>query len=381
MTSYGILLCIFLMGGASSLQFPPRRIRIVQGTPRPQPSVAPAPTPIKPIPARKPSLPNGPDEIMGLIGECFSHTQSGYEYQLCPFKNFTQRELEAPNPWSKPFWGMLGVFDGMSTDAAESGDRVFTGMRFEDGDKCGDTPRRASIDIACLTPPPLTGDGNACILDSVSEPETCVYSSMLRCESVCGAALTVPSGFNPAKAHHSIVDSGDHDLGETTTPAPSSSPSPRASSSAPAPSQSPASASVSMTAAELARAGFSPHTQQPPTATPRPPTSGATGRAADGPAARDPALQASAHGGEAGDVGGETVLAGHGDSGSTQAVAASAGPGAGTPHAAEAVTPLEALVAMARSLAAAAPRSALAEPAIRALQLWAADAKQGAGGE
>ncbi|KAA0167458.1 hypothetical protein FNF31_00897 [Cafeteria roenbergensis] len=221
MTLFGLVVCLLLLVGASSQPFPARRIRIVQGTPRPQPSVAAAPTPTKPVPAREPSAPNGPDAIMGLLGQCFTRTQSGYEYQLCPFKNFTQRELEAPNPWSRPFWGMLGLFDGMLISDGEDGGRIFSGMRFEDGDTCGSTPRRATIDIACLTPSPSAGGGSACVLDSVSEPETCVYTSLLRCEAACTADMSVPAGFNPAKPHPSVEDFVDQaaephsDLAET----------------------------------------------------------------------------------------------------------------------------------------------------------------------
>jgi hypothetical protein len=168
---------------------PTRVVKVVEGTPRPRPTPVAAPEAVKPTPARDPGPLAGPDAWLPLAGKCVSRSQGPYVYELCPFQNFTQRERNAPNSWTAPFWGILGVFDRVSTIPSGSTGRKFREMLFSDGDRCGADPRTASVALECLEG---EGDPEQCTLSYVEEPSTCVYSAIVHCRQLCGADLTVP---------------------------------------------------------------------------------------------------------------------------------------------------------------------------------------------
>jgi len=218
-----------------------RPIRIVDGTPRPRPTQIPSPTPIKPIPARDPAPANGPDVMEPLDGVCVDLDKDGYVYSLCPFHNFTQREQTAPNAWTRPFWGMLGVYSGMAVRGTGA-EREFTGMSFTDGDKCGSTPRTATVSIACKEMVEGEGGNVQCELSEVGEPETCVYSAVLSCRAFCGADLAVPPLWDPSappKATAAPVRSEPEAASVLPVPSASGASPARSPPPAPSPSRSP----------------------------------------------------------------------------------------------------------------------------------------------
>ncbi|KAL5496744.1 hypothetical protein EMCRGX_G013098 [Ephydatia muelleri] len=81
-----------------------------------------------------------PSHLFSLAGECFSTTEKGYKYTVCPFFNVTQKEMGAG--WNK-FEGVLGVWREWIIE-----NDTISGMQFVMGEKCGGTDREAMSGVS-----------------------------------------------------------------------------------------------------------------------------------------------------------------------------------------------------------------------------------------
>ena len=127
-----------------------------------------------------------------LHGECFSASIGSFKYNLCPFGAFTQdgRSLGRYAGWTKPeppqpelqqeqqqeqqavsATGGVAPVEPSASSATE-----VRRMRFEQGEPCNGTPRRASVLFVC---------GEVDKLEHVSEPSTCVYEARFATPSAC----------------------------------------------------------------------------------------------------------------------------------------------------------------------------------------------------
>jgi hypothetical protein len=59
----------------------------------------------EPTPSRPYDAFAGPEQYRGLVGQCFTTTSKGYQYQLCPFRNVTQKDIT--KTWNR-YYGLLG---------------------------------------------------------------------------------------------------------------------------------------------------------------------------------------------------------------------------------------------------------------------------------
>ena len=127
-----------------------------------------------------------------LHGECFSASIGSFKYNLCPFGTFTQdgRSLGRYAGWTKPEppqpelqqeqqqeQQAVSATGGVApvVPSASSATEVRR-MRFEQGEPCNGTPRRASVLFIC---------GEDDKLEHVSEPSTCVYEARFATPSAC----------------------------------------------------------------------------------------------------------------------------------------------------------------------------------------------------
>lgn len=149
-----------------------------------------------------------------LTGQCFSATvdekqlKGGtpnvvprtYDFRFCPFQNVTQHEPTYPE-WTRqerrrkhadpragdaeeaaevPVPTMLGVWESWAGDALYDQQRQAVWQRFDHGEVCAATNRErvTIVDIGC-------GDANA--VESVEEPEMCVYRLRFVTPAACDA--------------------------------------------------------------------------------------------------------------------------------------------------------------------------------------------------
>ncbi|XP_023266992.1 N-acetylglucosamine-1-phosphotransferase subunit gamma [Seriola lalandi dorsalis] len=127
---------------------------LAQGS-RLQPKVTPSPV-------------SGPVHLHRLAGKCFSHTESTYKYEFCPFHNITQHEQSFR--WNA-YSGILGIWQEW-----EIANNTFTGMWMRDGDTCASRNRETKVIFVCSASSKLA---------QVSEPSTCVYSLTFETPLVC----------------------------------------------------------------------------------------------------------------------------------------------------------------------------------------------------
>ena len=85
---------------------------------------------------------SGPRALRALAGKCFSCELGSYRYELCPFRNVTQTEVQAR--WGA-FSAVLGVYRGWGTD----GEGFYSHMRYGDGDFCGSKRRQVRVRVLC----------------------------------------------------------------------------------------------------------------------------------------------------------------------------------------------------------------------------------------
>ena len=114
-----------------------------------------------------------------LEGRCFSLTSGVFVYEFCPFANVTQRDAETGpliKPGAEPAQArLLGAFAALPRDAFPRR------MEFEGGELCGDTPRRASVALACA-------DAADDRLVAEAEPTMCAYTLEFATNLACDGA-------------------------------------------------------------------------------------------------------------------------------------------------------------------------------------------------
>jgi protein kinase C substrate 80K-H len=178
-------------------------------------AIALCPLPCMQVPttARPPSLPTGEEGIananqiiaeltpiaaleeefgasqqwFALHSECFSASIGSFKYSLCPFGTFTQdgrslgryagwTKLETP-PQEQQEQQAVSATGGVApVEPSASSATEPRRMRFEQGEPCNGTPRRASVLFVC---------GEDDKLEHVNEPSTCVYEARFATPSAC----------------------------------------------------------------------------------------------------------------------------------------------------------------------------------------------------
>ncbi|XP_071521964.1 N-acetylglucosamine-1-phosphotransferase subunit gamma-like [Panulirus ornatus] len=123
----------------------------------------------------KPANFSGPDHLKDLIGKCFKHRDSKYEYVFCPFQNITQEDIQA---YYEPYKGVLGVWADWVIK-----DNRFEMMNMIEGSFCGNGMHRATkVTLHC---------GATSELVSVTEPDKCRYLAKFETPEVCGENAVV----------------------------------------------------------------------------------------------------------------------------------------------------------------------------------------------
>lgn len=150
---------------AAAAAQPRTAIKLVPGTPTPSSPVTATATPTA---RRDPHPASAAPALLALSGRCFSATVGAYSYELCPFRNVTQRESNGA--WNA-FFGILGVFGSWPT--VDGGARYAAAQRYDDGTDCSLVKRRhTQVTLACDA-------GGLYRLTDIREPLTCEYSMTL----------------------------------------------------------------------------------------------------------------------------------------------------------------------------------------------------------
>lgn len=146
-------------------------VKLVRATPAPPAT----PTPVaRPVAFRSPAaLPAGPRALLPLAERCILGVFGRYTYEVCPFKNISQRDTS--------FHYFLGIWGGWKEDENSMGSgtskaAVGARMQFSDGCTCGGKRRQAVLTLTC---------GKDSILLDVSESPTCEYSLTLSSPEAC----------------------------------------------------------------------------------------------------------------------------------------------------------------------------------------------------
>ncbi|XP_043945480.1 N-acetylglucosamine-1-phosphotransferase subunit gamma isoform X2 [Protopterus annectens] len=119
-------------------------------------------------PRVEPSPVSGPLHLHRLSGKCFSHIETTYKYEFCPFHNITQHEQTFR--WNA-YSGILGIWQEWEIE-----NNTFVGMWMREGDSCGMKTRQTKVLLMC---------GRSNKLINVSEPTTCIYSVTFETPLVC----------------------------------------------------------------------------------------------------------------------------------------------------------------------------------------------------
>jgi len=174
------------------------RVKLIYDEPLPpsaSPSLTTTAVTTKPVPYREPRPIKWPPSLLNLSGSCFTLDPTPnhrYSYELCMFRNITQRD--SPSSWNS-FWGLLGLWD-----AWKPGSSNLVGL-FTDGTECGVTKQRrtAEVELTCSV-------GGAYVLKGVKEPHQCKYTMMFACPEACGLDLSgLDENFNASSVNSSTV--------------------------------------------------------------------------------------------------------------------------------------------------------------------------------
>lgn len=122
-----------------------------------------------------------------LHSECFSASIGSFKYSLCPFGTFTQdgrslgryagwTKLEPPQQEQQEQQAVSATGGVAPVEPSASSATEPRRMRFEQGEPCNGTPRRASVLFVC---------GEDDKLEHVNEPSTCVYEARFATPSAC----------------------------------------------------------------------------------------------------------------------------------------------------------------------------------------------------
>lgn len=169
--------------------FPRLPIKIVRGLP----SAAPVPSPIaRPVPFREAAAipPEELPRFKALLDVSVAADLSGYTYMLFPFRNISQKTT-TPTFGSSGFWGLLGLFEGQTTDRVTG---TIT-QRYTDGCPCpGGKRRKTIITLAC----PSDRSAPSYSLLNVREPRTCEYEAVLQAPEACDDFVAAPLSSAPS---------------------------------------------------------------------------------------------------------------------------------------------------------------------------------------
>ena len=139
-------------------------IKIIDTPPSFSTSSSPSSSPSS-IPLRSPAAYTGPDEFLPLLNTCISAVNASYRYEVCPFINITQRDVNnAKNVFH------LGVFGNMISSRESN---------YSDGGACNSLnpkPRSSVLRITCYE--------SLKLLD-IEEIKTCEYRMTLACPQGC----------------------------------------------------------------------------------------------------------------------------------------------------------------------------------------------------
>ena len=234
-----LLLLLLLLHPCAALP-----IRIVTGTPQPTAIAGRAPLP---APRRVPSpVPPG-DALAALDGRCFSLTQGGYSYEVCPWRNVTQRNAEGSvhallhvllGIWGAPealpaaapraaatvatIGGAVALPPTSAAPTAVAAAAVATVtrlQRYDDGCICIGAKRRTTlVSWVC---------GESHRVTEAREPVTCEYALSISAPEACEAAAT--------PAVEEVLVGGAPTAGTSPTPTQTGVPAPAAPAAPAAP--------------------------------------------------------------------------------------------------------------------------------------------------
>lgn len=106
-------------------------------------------------------------EFSVLYDQCFEYTDREYTYKLCAFEKVTQRPKNGGRETNLGSWGS---WSGPSQNP-------YSGMRYEDGEKCWNGPSRSTVvTIKCGLEHEVT---------SASEPNRCEYAMDFTTPTIC----------------------------------------------------------------------------------------------------------------------------------------------------------------------------------------------------
>lgn len=157
--------CLLLAAMVRSERLP---IKITTGTPNP------TPTPVKatpPEPRRVADPLTGPVVLQSLDGQCFRTNQGAYTYELCPFRNVTQRESSGAH---NTFWGILGLWGAWSPPSGTP--LTYSVQEYNDGTDCAGKRRFTHVTVSC---------GPEYKVADAREPKTCEYALNFQCPEAC----------------------------------------------------------------------------------------------------------------------------------------------------------------------------------------------------
>jgi len=165
-----VILLFFSTGAGADEEKELVEFRLVEGLPRKTEPYTHTSNPVRPTPSREPQpiIANTPVDFLPLNGKCFEERIGKYLYEICPFRNVTQLDKQAS--WN-PFYGILGIYSGWTTDTA------FDAQLYTDGTACGgNVKRQITVTFRCA---------EKYRIFNVEEPKTCVYKLEFDLPEVC----------------------------------------------------------------------------------------------------------------------------------------------------------------------------------------------------
>lgn len=148
------------------------------------PTQAAPPTPFRPAAAV-----SGPPMLFGMASRCYSYTDDQYQYELCPFRNVTQRDKSLAPGSLHVIMGLWGRYDVK--------DNAYAAMLFDDGTACGSGTRRSTrVNLEC---------GNRLTVSRVTEPATCSYDMVFTMPQACNNGLSL-GGIDDAGLVAAIIE-------------------------------------------------------------------------------------------------------------------------------------------------------------------------------
>ncbi|XP_018018050.1 N-acetylglucosamine-1-phosphotransferase subunit gamma-like [Hyalella azteca] len=129
------------------------------------------------IAAAKPSNFTGPDHLRPIINSCYKFLDAKYEYQVCMFKSFSQKEVGSSSTHHLSPTRSLGVWRSWEIENGQ-----FRALLYDFGHACSTNStvvshRKAKVELQCGAHPHIA---------SVEEPSKCFYVAVVVTPLVCG---------------------------------------------------------------------------------------------------------------------------------------------------------------------------------------------------